>query len=171
MKEKQKVRLKGQLRLYMQWPAIMATLLIGMNIWIYKLDKKAGGVMSLFLLLYIVMVGVLYLYTKSLVVKDLVQFAAQYGIIQNTLLKELAVPYALLLEDGKTIWMNDQFEKILGGIPRVMHISASSFRNSISLFFLQRQMMLYRWMYILKTKSIRLSSGKCRFQALVRRNS
>ncbi len=118
MKEKQKVRLKGQLRLYMQWPAIMAALLIGMNIWIYKLDKKAGGVMSLFLLLYIVMVGVLYLYTKSLVVKDLVQFAAQYGIIQNTLLKELAVPYALLLEDGKTIWMNDQFEKILGGRPK-----------------------------------------------------
>ena len=118
MKEKQNVRLKGQLRLYMQWPIVMAVLLIGMNIWIYRLDKKAGGVMSLFLLLYIAMVGVLYLYTKSLVLKDLVQFAAQYGVIQNTLLKELAVPYALLLEDGKTIWMNDQFEKVLGTKPK-----------------------------------------------------
>lgn len=115
MKEKQKVRLKGQLKLYMQWPAIMAVLLIGMNIWIYRLDKKAGILMSLFLLLYIIMIGFLYLYTKSLVMKDLIEFAAQYGVIQNTLLKELAVPYAILLEDGKAIWMNDQFEKILGG--------------------------------------------------------
>ena len=47
--------------------------------------------------------------------KDLVEFAAQYGIVQNTLLKKLAVPYALLLEDGKLMWMNDQFREILGG--------------------------------------------------------
>lgn len=118
MKEKQKVRLKGQLKIYMQWPAIMAVLLVGMNIWIYRLDKKAGILMSLFLLLYIIMIGFLYLYTKSLVMKDLIEFAAQYGVIQNTLLKELAVPYAILLEDGKAIWMNDQFEKILGGKAR-----------------------------------------------------
>ena len=39
----------------------------------------------------------------------------QYGIVQNTLLKELAVPYAILLDDGKVIWMNNQFLKILGG--------------------------------------------------------
>ncbi len=118
MKEKKKanrkVKIKGQLRLYMQWPAIMAILLICMNIWIYKVDKRAGILMSLFLLIYIVMVGILYLYTKRLVVKDLVQFAAQYGVVQNTLLKELAVPYAILLDDGKAVWMNNQFRHILG---------------------------------------------------------
>ena len=47
--------------------------------------------------------------------KELVEFATQYGIVQNTLLKELAVPYAILLDDGKVIWMNNQFLKILGG--------------------------------------------------------
>ncbi len=111
---KKKVKIKGQLRLYMQWPAIMAILLICMNCWIYRVDKRAGILMSLFLLIYIVMVAILYLYTKSLVVKDLVQFAAQYGVVQNTLLKELAVPYAILLDDGKVVWMNNQFNHILG---------------------------------------------------------
>lgn len=111
---KQRVKIKGQLRLYMQWPAIMAILLICMNGWIYKVDKRAGILMSLFLIIYIVMIGILYLYTKSLVVKDLVQFAAQYGVVQNTLLKELAVPYAILLDDGKVVWMNNQFKQILG---------------------------------------------------------
>ena len=57
--------------------------------------------MFVFVLIYIMMVGVLYLYSKSIIMKDLVEFAAQYGIVQNTLLKELAVPYAILLDDGK----------------------------------------------------------------------
>ena len=70
--------------------------------------------MFLFVLIYVVIVGVLYLYNKSLILKDLVEFAAQYGIVQNTLLKELSVPYAILLDDGKIVWMNDQFHAALG---------------------------------------------------------
>ena len=50
--------------------------------------------------------------------KDLVEFAAQYGIVQNTLLRELSIPYAILLDDGKAVWMNDEFEAILGGKPK-----------------------------------------------------
>lgn len=118
MKEKKKVRLKGQLRLYMQWPAIMALFLAAVNIWIYKIDRRAGALMFIFLLIYIVMVGILYLYSKSIIMKDLVEFAAQYGVVQNTLLQELAVPYAILLEDGKAIWMNSRFEEIFGKKPK-----------------------------------------------------
>ena len=115
MKEKQKIRVKGQLRTYMQWPAILGIFLIGMNVWIYRMDHKAGLVMSAFVLLYIIMAVLLYVYTRTMLMKELVEFAAQYGIVQNTLLKELAVPYAILLDDGKVIWMNNQFLKILGG--------------------------------------------------------
>lgn len=117
-KERQKVKLKGQLRLYMQWPAIMALFLVAVNIWIYKIDRRAGALMFVFVLIYIIMVGMLYLYSKSIIMKDLVEFAAQYGIVQNTLLKELAIPYAILLEDGKAIWMNDEFGEILGKRPK-----------------------------------------------------
>ena len=42
-KENGKVHLKGQLRLYMQWPAVMALLLVAMNIWIYRIDRRAGS--------------------------------------------------------------------------------------------------------------------------------
>ncbi len=113
-KTNQKVRLKGQLRFYMQWPAAMAVLLIAMNIWVYRIDRRAGVLLFIFVGIYILITGMLYLYSKSLIVKDLVEFAAQYGVVQNTLLRELAVPYAILLEDGKMIWRNSQFEQILG---------------------------------------------------------
>lgn len=108
------MRLKGQLKLYMQLPAIMAVLLVIVSIWSFKIDYRAGMLMSIFVVVYILMIAFLHTYSKSKIVKDLVEFATQYGSVQNTLLKELAVPYAILLEDGKAIWMNDQFEKILG---------------------------------------------------------
>ena len=113
-KKEEKVRLKGQLRMYMQLPAVMAVVLVIMNIWILAIDYQAGVLMMFFVAGYILVVAFLYTYSKTKVVKDLVEFAAQYGIVQNTLLKELAVPYAILLEDGKAVWMNDQFLNILG---------------------------------------------------------
>ena len=38
--------------MYMQWPLIMTILLVAMNIWTYAVDKKAGFIMSLFVLVY-----------------------------------------------------------------------------------------------------------------------
>ena len=116
--ENGKVQLKGQLKLYIQWPAIMALLLIAMDLWVYKMDHRAGILMAVFVLIYIIMVGGLYFYSKNIIMKDLVEFAAQYGIVQNTLLRELSIPYAILLDDGKAVWMNDEFEAILGGKPK-----------------------------------------------------
>ena len=59
------VRLKGQLRMYMQWPVIMTILLVAMIIWMYKVDRKAGLMMSVFVIIYMVIVGVLYFYNRS----------------------------------------------------------------------------------------------------------
>lgn len=116
--EKEKIKLRGQLKLYIQWPSVMAVLLVAMNVWVYMIDKRAGSLMVFFVLIYIIMAGALYLRSKTVLLKDLVEFAAQYGIVQNTLLKELTVPYAILMSDGKTIWMNDLFREILGTKPR-----------------------------------------------------
>ncbi len=110
--KKKDVRLKGQLKMYMQWPVIMTVLLLAMNIWIYKIDRKAGGVMSVFVIIYVVIVGILYFYNQSLILSDMIQFSMQYKGIQNTLLKELSIPYAILMEDGRILWRNDRFEEL-----------------------------------------------------------
>lgn len=113
-KQEEQVHVKGQLRMYMQFPAIVAVLLVIMDIWTLTIDSRAGIVLFLFVIVYFVMIAFMYIRGRSRIIKDLVEFAAQYGIVQNTLLKELALPYAILLEDGKAAWMNDQFEAILG---------------------------------------------------------
>ena len=64
-KTNKKVRLKGQLRMYMQWPVVMAVFLIAMNIWVYRIDRRAGILLLLFVGIYIVATGILYFYSKS----------------------------------------------------------------------------------------------------------
>lgn len=110
--KKKNMRLKGQLRMYMQWPLIMTVLLLAMNIWMYMTDRKAGFTMTVFVGIYVVIVGILYFYNRSLILADLIQFSTQYKGIQNTLLKELTVPYAIVLEDGYILWKNDRFAEI-----------------------------------------------------------
>ncbi|HJD47005.1 MAG TPA: DHH family phosphoesterase [Candidatus Mediterraneibacter norfolkensis] len=116
--KKEKMRLKGQLRMYMHWPLIMAVLLIAMNIWIYVIDKRAGFIMSVFILLYLGIAGGLYFYNRSLILADLIQFSVQYKGIENTLLKELSIPYAITLEDGRILWANDSFNALMSGQKR-----------------------------------------------------
>lgn len=99
--------------MYMQWPLIMTILLLAMNIWMYMTDQKAGLTMTVFVIIYAMIVGLLYFYNRSLILADLIQFSTQYKGIQNTLLKELTVPYAIILEDGHILWKNDRFSEIV----------------------------------------------------------
>ena len=114
LSKKRGAHISGRLKNYMRWPIAMAIMLLLLNLWIYCLDIKAGTLMLIFMLIYIVGIGILYVYSRSLIMKDLIEFAAQYGVVQNTLLKELSVPYAILLEDGQLLWMTDQFERLFG---------------------------------------------------------
>ena len=113
MKKKNRMRLKGQLRMYMSWPLIMTILLAAVDVWVYVIDKRAGFIMTVFILIYLGIAGGLYFYNRSLILADLIQFSAQYKGIEHTLLKELAVPYAITLEDGRILWKNDAFASIM----------------------------------------------------------
>ncbi|MBS6397966.1 MAG: DHH family phosphoesterase [Clostridiales bacterium] len=111
---KRNLKSKGQLQLYLRLPLYLTVLLVAMNIWIYTVSSHAGLIMAAFLLIYVLIAGTLYFYNKPIVYSELVSFATQYGQIQKNLLKELALPYALLGEDGRIIWMNEAFMEITG---------------------------------------------------------
>ena len=117
------IRLKGQFRFYMQWPLIMTILLVALNIWLYLIDQQAGMIMSAFIVLYIITAGGLYLYSRSLILADLIQFSTRYKGVQNTLLRELALPYAIILEDGQILWRNDSFIQTIGDSKKGKYLS------------------------------------------------
>ncbi|MCP1110285.1 DHH family phosphoesterase [Ohessyouella blattaphilus] len=113
-KKKQNLRVKGNLRLFLILPALMSLLLIAVNVWIYITNKRAGRFLLIFVVIYILMVTFLFAYSRAQIMRDLVDFATQYGLVQNTLIKELGIPYGLFMADGQALWMNDLFKKVVG---------------------------------------------------------
>lgn len=111
---REEVKLKGMLKLYMECPIFVIPLLVLINIWVYIADKRVGLVMSVLCLVYCVVVAGLYIWNRPNVMSEMVEFAEQYGQIQSRLMKKLDIPYAIVVEDGKILWMNESFKQILG---------------------------------------------------------
>jgi len=111
MKNKNKVRIKGVLRTYLNCSIYLGILLAIVNLVIYLVDYRAGLILSCFVLLYFGVTLYLYLRNKSVLLNELVSFATEYGQIQRQLLRELELPYALLDDSGRIIWTNKMFEQ------------------------------------------------------------
>ena len=112
---KSDIRLKGRLGMYMRWPLLTSVILAGMNVGMYMMDRKAGGLMTVFIIIYIAIVVVLYFYNRPRVFEDIIGFSTQYQEIQNALLREMAVPYAIAMPDGRVLWGNNSFWRIFPG--------------------------------------------------------
>jgi len=108
-----KLKLRGALRVYMMWPVIMTLLLLGMNLSIYAISRKAGLVMTGFTFVYFAMASAIYLSKRHKIAADLVRYAMDYGQVQKRLLKELHLPYAILDLEGRMQWGNDEFMDII----------------------------------------------------------
>ena len=109
-----KIKIKGQLKFYMQWPFILTVLLMVMDVLVFTVNVKAGALVSIFLAAYILIVVFLYFHSRAVIMNELISFATQYGQVQKVLLKEFIVPYALLDYNGKLLWMNDSFAALSG---------------------------------------------------------
>ena len=109
-----KIKIKGQLKYYMQWPLILTVLLVLMDVLVFTVNRRAGALVSIFVAAYILIVVFLYFHSRAVIMNELISFATQYGQVQKTLLKEFIVPYALLDYNGKILWMNDAFAALSG---------------------------------------------------------
>lgn len=110
---KNSVKLKGRMKAYLQSSLYLGFLLIAVDILIYMMDYRAGLVLSGFIVFYIAIILSMMLYNKPIIMNELVSFATQYGQIQRRLLRDLELPHALLDDNGKVIWTNIAFEKVV----------------------------------------------------------
>ena len=92
MKEKRKVR--GELRIYLQWPLLLSVLVVAMNLIVGILNAVAGLVMFAFTLVYVGIALWLYFYRKRRLLGGLVEFSSDYSWVQKHLLSEMNLPYA-----------------------------------------------------------------------------
>ena len=91
-------------------------MLIGVDVASYFLDYRVGLILSFYALVYFAIVLIMMRNSKALILNELISFATEYGQIQRTLLRELELPYALLDENGKVIWSNEEFERTINRV-------------------------------------------------------
>ncbi|CRZ35385.1 c-di-AMP phosphodiesterase-like protein [Herbinix hemicellulosilytica] len=110
-----KFRLNSTLKAYFLWPIYMTVLLLLMNLWIYVINKKAGYVMSVFTLLYFLLALSVFYLKRNQIYTELIRYGMDFAQVQKRLLKEMVVPYALLDNDGKIQWGNNEFADLFQG--------------------------------------------------------
>lgn len=110
---KEKIKLRGQLKIFMRWPVLLAVLLILVNVGIYFIDVKAGVAVSGGNLLYILVVLLVFRRYKPRVLNDLIAFSNQYNRIEKQMLDVMPVPYCLLDKEGRMIWSNKAFAALV----------------------------------------------------------
>lgn len=113
IKMKNRVKLKGRLKTYLQFSLYLGALLVAVNACIYFLNIQAALLLTCFTIFYFAIVLALMFYNKPVIMNELISFATQYGQIQRRLLRDLALPYALLDDTGKVIWTNKEFERVV----------------------------------------------------------
>jgi len=109
---KKNSQLKGQIKWYRQWPFVIAILWFAMTIVGFVADITAGFIIGGFWMAYLIGLMILYFHDKTLVLTNYGGLGQKYGFLHQTLLADLSVPYAVMLEDGKIIWANERFVEI-----------------------------------------------------------
>lgn len=110
---KEKIKFRGQLKRFIQWPLYLTVLLFMINIPIYCVSFGAGVIMTLGTIAYLIVAIVLFTYNKPQIIKELTSFACSYGQIQQEMLNQMELPYVILDTDGKILWGNAAFAQMI----------------------------------------------------------
>lgn len=110
---KTKLKLRGSLSSYLRWPLGLSILLVCMDISMFCVDREAGIIMLAYVILYVAIAFSIFFYKNSKLSSDLVDFASNYGQVQKQLIKEMALPYGILDQEGHLLWGNDEFLSVI----------------------------------------------------------
>ena len=113
-KQTKNVKFTGKLKIYMQWPLWMTILLILGTVAMFTISAKAGVLAAVITVFYGLVAWLLSAGSQKDVIAELVTFAAHYGQVQKKLLKTFHIPYAIMDENGRLIWMNEAFMEVTG---------------------------------------------------------
>ena len=121
MNDQTKVR--GRFRIYLQWPVMLSALWILLTVAVSAVNLLAGIMVSAATLIYMAISLWLYFTRKKALVAGLTEYARRYASAQMRQMDELLVPYAVVDETGRLVWMNQEFSRITetgGAAPKTL---------------------------------------------------
>ncbi len=105
-------KIRPLLKSLMLWPVYLCVLLVAMTVYIYIVNVSAGKVATVFVVIYIACVAALYFTKRKEINEQLVRFGTSFGQVQKNLIKEMAIPYAVLDGEGRLLSANNEFSAL-----------------------------------------------------------
>lgn len=110
----EEIKYSGKMKRYFQAPIYIIALFVIGDVMVYFRNVTYGVVISVAIVIYSLFILFAYRYCNKKLSREILDFAMHYGMVQKKLLDEMLIPYALLDETGKLIWMNKEFSKVTG---------------------------------------------------------
>ena len=111
---KQSSVLKGKLRILIYWPALLLPVMIIASVLVMAKTEQADVIMLIFLCLYLVFTIWWVLFWKDHLMGEVVGFSEGFNEIQRQQLEQLPLPYVLVDENGRVLWVNTAFKSMSG---------------------------------------------------------
>ncbi len=131
------VMIKGRLKFYLQTPLYMGILFLVGSLVLMKFDFRLGLIAGVASVIYGLIIYTSFKIMWKHLLGEIVNFAVQYGSVQNRLLSQFQIPYAVMDKEGKLLWMNEKFSELTGKDRRYRK-SINSIFNEISRENLER---------------------------------
>ncbi|MBQ7564468.1 MAG: DHH family phosphoesterase [Lachnospiraceae bacterium] len=107
-----KLKLKGKIRRFFLLPQILFFVIAAAAIVLFWVNRDACLIVGIFAAVYGLVILIGWLTLRNAMTQEIVDFAAHYGSVQKKLLDEFVIPYALLDNVGRFLWVNEQFTKL-----------------------------------------------------------
>lgn len=115
MKDNNKDRQEsGIIKKYLRWPLYLALLMVVGTAVNFVINYVSGLVCAAVLVIYVAVAAVMYYRKSSDIVIAMTRYSVNCETIQNRLLKEMNIPYAILDGLGGVIWGNREFLDVIG---------------------------------------------------------
>ena len=107
-------RLRNKLKYTILIPVLLAVLLAAAAIMIFGIDSREGIISLVVAGVYVLILVLVYIKLLPAISATMVDYSLEQGKIQKEMLHGLAVPYALVDTEGRVLWANAMFYKLIG---------------------------------------------------------
>ncbi len=104
---------KGRVSGYFRISLILGVILWVTDFLIFFLNWPSFAAATVACLIYTCVMAAAFINSRSIYMKEMAAYADEFHNLEDMLLRELEMPYALLDEGGRFIWMNPAFEKVV----------------------------------------------------------
>jgi len=115
---------KSIVKAYFRWPFLLGGLLVLCAIGSFFSDARLGFLVTgVTIIYYLISLIVYFIYRRS-ILKKLVDFGSSYAQVQNQLLRQIEIPFAMCNQEGEIYWCNPAFTETFRLLKKQVFLSS-----------------------------------------------